>query len=175
VWDLRYWWWWLKTDVFCDVTPCSHVEVDCNLAAFVAPFILVDREITQTLEVAGHYIVPGITSCPRRQQAAIWWTSERFKVYHSIVCRITSVGGRWNSIVSVVTRLWTRWFGFWFLAGMWGFYLRQKHPDWCFGPLSLIKCPVMNLWNLYLYSTHVLLLCAQAILNFTYYYFSRLH
>jgi hypothetical protein len=37
-------------------------------AAFVAPFILVDREITQTLEVAGHYIVPGITSRPRRQQ-----------------------------------------------------------------------------------------------------------
>jgi len=85
---------------------------------FVAPFILVDREITQT-EVAGHYIVPGITSCPRRQQAAIWWTSERFEVYHSSVCRITSVGGRWNSIISVVTRLWTRWFGFWFLAGMW--------------------------------------------------------
>jgi hypothetical protein len=36
--------------------------------AFAAPLILVDREITQTLEVAGHYIVPGITSRPRRQQ-----------------------------------------------------------------------------------------------------------
>jgi len=27
----------MRTDVFYDVTPCSHVEVDCNFSGFCCP------------------------------------------------------------------------------------------------------------------------------------------